>query len=58
MLVVGELILRARVTETALVAEDAALAVVAGEERGARDAEERLEGREGEGWSEDGWMSQ
>lgn len=50
--VVGEFVLRARVAESALVAEDAALAVVSGEERGARDAEERLGGGNEGHWGE------
>lgn len=52
VLVVRELVLRARVPEPpgAPEAEDAALAVVAGEEGGARDAEQRLWGREKRGW--------
>lgn len=50
VLVVRKLVLRARVPEPrgAPEAEDAALAVVAGEEWGARDAEQRLRGRERE----------
>lgn len=42
VLVVGKLVLRAHVLGAALEAEDAALAVVTGEERRPRDAEEGL----------------
>lgn len=45
VLVISKLILWTRVTKSPFVAEDAALAIVPGEKRGARDAEERLGGR-------------
>lgn len=45
VLIIGKLILWTWVTKSPFVAEDAALAVVSGEKRGARDTEERLGGR-------------
>lgn len=56
VLVVRELVLRARVAKAPgpPEAEDAAFAVVPGEERGARDAEQGLQGRETEKNTETG----
>lgn len=45
VLIISKFVLRTRVTKPPFVAEDAALAIVSGEKRGAWDAEERLGGR-------------